>query len=76
MEIFIGLGTYHIERRTKHIKRWIGLVLVQDKLEFIGHSWQFAFDACPRFAAARAHFDTICIAFVLCFLIDVAEDGE
>ncbi len=76
MEIFIGFGTHHITLRTKHIKRRIRLLVVKDKLEFISQGRQFAFDACARLAAARASFDTVFIACLLCLLIDVAEDRQ
>lgn len=52
MEVLIGLGSYHIALRPQHIERGIGLVMIEDKQELLGHGWQFAFGATARFAPA------------------------
>ena len=53
MEVFIGLGPCHIELRPQHIEGGIGLVIIEDKQELLGHGGQFAFGAPARFSLAR-----------------------
>ena len=52
MEVLIGLGPYHSELRPQHIEGGIGLVIIEDKQELLGHGWPFAFGATARFAPA------------------------
>ena len=58
------------------IKGGIGLIIVEDKQEFLCHGWQFPFGAAARFAPARAGCDPFFIRFLLGCLVDVTEDGQ
>src|SRR5437870_582892 len=76
MEVLIGLGPYHIELRPQHIERGIGLVIIEDKQQFVGHRRQFAFATTAWFAPARSGLEPFFIRFLLRCLVDVAEDRQ
>src|SRR5262249_10894121 len=62
--------------RAEHIEGWIGLVIIEDEQQFLRHRWQFAFATATRLPHARSGCEPFFVRFLLCYLIDVAEDGQ
>src|SRR4029453_5683199 len=76
MQIFIGFRPHHIKLRAEHIAGRIGLVIIEDEQQFLGHRRQCAFATTTRFPHACSGDEPFFIRFLLCCLIDVAEDGQ
>src|SRR5215813_7512306 len=52
------------------------LVVKEDEQQFLGHRRQFAFATTTRLPHARSGCEPCFVRFLLCCLIDVAEDGQ
>src|SRR5262249_11379182 len=76
MQIFIGFRPNHIKLRAEHIEGRIGLVIIEDEQQFLGHRRQFAFETATRFSHACSGCEPFFVRLLLCCLIDVAEDGQ
>src|ERR1043166_4117273 len=76
MQIFIGFRPNHIKLRAEHIEGRIGLVIIEDEQPFLGNRRQFAFETATRFPHACSGCEPCFVRFLLCCLIDVAEDGQ
>src|SRR5262244_1925694 len=76
MQIFIGFRPHHIKLRAEDIEGRIGLVIIEDEQQFLRHRRQFAFATATRFPHACSGCEPFFVRFLLCCLIDVAEDGQ
>src|SRR3989475_9052348 len=61
MQVFIGFRACHLTLLPEHIKGGIRLVIIEDKLQFIRHGWQFPFGTTARFTPSRAGCDPVFI---------------
>src|SRR5215813_6563315 len=76
MQVFIGFRPNHIKLRAEHIEGRICLVVIENEQQFLGHRRQFAFATATRLPHARSGCEPFFVRFLLCYLIDVAEDGQ
>jgi hypothetical protein len=76
MEVFIGFRPSHLELGPQDIKGRVGLVIIENEEELIGHCGQFAFGAPSRFAPSRSGLHSYLIQVLLGCLVDVPEDGQ
>jgi hypothetical protein len=76
MQVFLGFRARHLQLRSKPIKGRIGLVVIANEQQFIGHSWPCAFATTAGFAPACAGRDPFCIRLLLDGLRAVAKDGQ
>jgi hypothetical protein len=76
MQIFIGFRPHHITLGAEHIegRRW--LVVREDAQQFRGPWRHLAFTTTTRFPHARSGCEPFCVRFLLCGLLDIAEDGQ
>jgi hypothetical protein len=72
----VGFRARHPKLHGKSITGGIRLVIRENKLSFLCQRGQFAFGAPARFAPARPGCEPCFVRFLLCCLIDVAEDGQ
>jgi hypothetical protein len=74
MQVFIGFRTRHLKLLPEHIKSGIRLVIIEDKLQFLRHGWQFPFGTTARFTPSCAGCDPSVIRLLLGCLVQVSED--
>ena len=72
----MGFRPRYLKLRSEDIKGGIRLIVIEDKLQFLRHRWQFPFGPTTRFASSRAGCPPFFIRFLLAALVHVTEDGQ
>src|SRR5262249_9353505 len=65
MQVLIGFRACHRKLLPEHIEGGVRLVIIEDKLQFFRHRWQFPFGTTTRFTPSRAGGNPLCIRLLL-----------